>query len=181
MELDENKYDYDVVYVGRLTYPKNPQRLIDVFSLLCDRIPTAKVAIVGNGELEEETKQLAQEHNLMSNLSFLGFQSNPLKIMKDSKVMIMTSRWEGTPMCALEAMALGVPIVSTPTDGLRVLVKHGITGYLSDSDEELANYIVSLIENQQRQHDMSNMSLEVAKDINDKTEYKKAILQALNG
>ena len=39
-------------------------------------------------------------------------------MLHDSKVMLMTSLWEGTPMCAVEAMALGVPIVTTPTDGL---------------------------------------------------------------
>ena len=57
----------------------------------------------------------------------------------------MTSLFEGTPMCALEAMALGVPIVSTPVDGLIDIVKNNQNGFLSNVDEELANQIVRLL------------------------------------
>ena len=72
-------------------------------------------AVIGTGELEEVTKTLSHNKGLDNNLHFLGFMSNAYGILEHSKLMIMTSRWEGTPMCALEAMALGVPIVSTPS------------------------------------------------------------------
>ena len=142
MNQDVCSYDYDVTYLGRLTYQKNPQRLIQVFERVVQKLPSVKICVVGTGELEEETKELCKQLNLQNNVHFLGFQSNPLKILHDSKVMIMTSRWEGTPMCALEAMALGVPIVSTPVDGLKDLVINDKNGYLSNDDEELASKIV---------------------------------------
>lgn len=44
-------------------------------------------------------------------------------------MMIMTSLWEGTPMCALEALAMGIPIVSTPVDGLCDLIENGKNGF----------------------------------------------------
>lgn len=179
MRLDTNAYDYEVTYIGRLTFPKNPQRLMKVFSILKEKIPTVKIAVIGIGELEEETKALAKEYGLLDNVSFLGFQSNPLKILHDSKVMVMTSRWEGTPMCALEAMALGVPIVSTPVDGLQELVEHAETGFLSDTDDVLAEYIASLIQDQKLHDNMSKKIFEKAKLVNDKNVYKAEIYRIL--
>ena len=105
-DSDENTYDFDMIYLGRLTYQKDPQRLMRLSAALKARKPDIKVAVVGAGELEEETKALCRELDLQDNVHFLGFQSNPIKMVADSKAMILTSRWEGTPMCALEAMAL---------------------------------------------------------------------------
>ena len=57
----------------------------------------------------------------------------------------MTSIYEGTPMCALEAQALGKPIVATPVDGLKEIVINGCNGYLFDNNELLASKILFLL------------------------------------
>jgi glycosyltransferase involved in cell wall biosynthesis len=176
--LDTKDYDFDVAYVGRLSYPKNPQKLMHVFAKVVERLPNVKIAVVGNGELEEETKRLCEELNLQSNVSFLGFQSNPLKILGDAKVMVMTSRWEGTPMCALESMALGTPIVSTPTDGLCELVADGENGFLSDDEKELAEKICLLVTDAQLQEEFSNAIKEKAVRINEIASYKAEMRDA---
>ena len=123
---------YDIVFLGRLSYEKNPIRLISIVSNVVKTNPYIKVAIVGKGPLESEVKEKIVEYGLKENIDMLGFQSNPYPILSKAKLMIMTSLWEGLPMCALEAIALGVPIVSTPTDGLREIVVDGITGFLSN-------------------------------------------------
>ncbi len=179
MKTDENVYDYDVVYVGRLTFAKDPPRLMRVIKLLAEKMPSVKVAVVGTGELEEETKKLAREYGIENNVDFLGFTLNPYKILHDGKVMVMTSKFEGTPMCALEAMALGVPIVSTPTDGLKDLVDDGVTGFLSDKDEELVARIHEVIENAEQRKILSENSSKKARVINDREHYKNEILRVL--
>ena len=171
MKKDNTEYNYDVIYVGRLTYPKNPQRLLKVLKQAIGKKPDLKIAIIGSGELENETIKLAKELGIDSNIFFGGFQKNPLKMMHDSKVMIMTSRWEGTPMCALEGMALGLPLVSTPVDGLKKLVKNGETGYLSDCDDELSKHIVSIVENNDLHQKLSENSRQASQVINDKSVY----------
>ena len=178
MQLDERSYSYDAVYVGRLTEPKNPERLIRVLKLLSERIPDVRVAVVGTGNLEEKTKALASEMKLEENIDFLGFVSNPLKIMHDSKVMIMTSIREGTPMCALEAMALGLPIVNTPTDGMRELVSGGETGYLSDDDAELADRLAEIIGNENLRGNLSAKTRAISMDYNNLGIYKAKISEA---
>jgi len=178
MRRDTNKYDYDVVYIGRLTYQKNPQRLMKVLYLLKEKKNDIKVAIIGAGELEREAKQLAIEYDLLDNVSFLGFRSNPLKILHDSKVMLMTSRWEGTPMCALEAMALGVPIVGTPVDGLVDLLANDEIGYLSEDDDALAQAVIEIITDRNLREKYCSKNVAKAMRINNRFNYKSEIKDA---
>lgn len=137
---------YDIVYLGRLTYQKNPQRLLSVIEKVLQQKPDVQAAIIGSGDLEEEVHRIVAEKKLQNNVHCLGFMSNPYGILQNAKVMLMTSRWEGLPMCALEAMALGVPIVSTPTDGLRELAEQGKLDFLSDDDAVLSEKCIHIIQ-----------------------------------
>jgi glycosyltransferase involved in cell wall biosynthesis len=172
---DPNTYDHDIIYIGRLTYQKNPQKLLRVLSMVIRDKPDTRVLIVGNGDLLEECRCLVVELGLDSNVTFLGFRDNPLKMLRDAKVMILTSRFEGTPMCALEAMALGVPVVSTPIDGLIDLVENGITGFLSDDEIEMAKLVLELISNSQKHIRFSNNSLKRFEILNNMKAYKKEL------
>lgn len=174
-EQDTNSYDYDVLYLGRLTYQKDPQRLMRVSALLKERKPDIQVAVVGAGELDEETRQLCRELGLQDNVHFLGFQKNPIKMVHDTKAMILTSRWEGTPMCALEAMALGTPVVSTPTDGMKDITEHGINGYLCDTDEELAECVLKIVNDPAHRRILGEKAKSDFARMNDETKYNDAI------
>ena len=178
MKTDRNEYDFDVVYIGRLSYPKNPLRLMEIFGKCVEIKEDIRIAVVGNGELESEVKTACNQLGIDRNITFVGYMSNPLKLLYDSKVMVMSSRWEGTPMCALESMALGVPIVSTPVDGLKDLVIPGQTGYLSDENEELASSIVRIVENEPLHRTLSDMCIKKSVLFNDINNYRRQILKA---
>lgn len=177
MAMDRKTYSYDVVFLGRLTEPKNPKRLMYVLEKVAQKLPSVKIAIVGTGDLEEETKALCKQLQLQNAVDFLGFMDNPLKLLSDSKVMVMTSLWEGTPMCALEAMALGVPIVSTPTDGLCDLIEEGKTGFLSDDNAVLAEKIVLIVQNESVRKSLSDQSTEVICSRMNKDVYTAKLLE----
>lgn len=172
---DENNYDFDMIYVGRLTYQKDPQRLMRLCARLKEQKPDLKAAIVGTGELEEEVKALCTELNIQENVHFLGFQSNPIKMVYDSKVMILTSRWEGTPMCALEAMALGTPVVSTPSDGMKDLIENGVNGYLTDDDGVMAEKLLKIMDDADHRRMLSENTRKKFTQINDAPKYQEAI------
>lgn len=178
MSLDTNEYDYDIVYLGRLTYPKNPERLIRVLKMVVEKKKDVKIAIIGSGDLEEKTKSLAKELEIDKNIDFLGFVSNPLKIVHDSKVMVMTSRREGTPICALESLALGTPIVSTPTDGMRELIEDGKAGYLSNDDIVLKEKIYEIVNNEAKGNFLSLNAVERSKKLNNIEMYAQNIICA---
>ena len=178
LSQDSNSYDYDLIYVGRLTYQKNPQRLLRLCARLKESKPDLKVAIVGTGELEEELKALSQELNLEDTVRFLGFQPNPIKMVACSKTMILTSRWEGTPMCALEAMALGTPVVSTPSDGMKDLLTDGISGYLTESDEQMAVDLLKIFTQPEHRQLLAENARKKFDSLNDGEAYKRAIRTA---
>lgn len=178
LSQDSNSYDYDLIYVGRLTYQKNPQRLLRLCARLKESKPDLKVAIVGTGELEEELKALSQELNLEDTVHFLGFQPNPIKMVACSKAMILTSRWEGTPMCALEAMALGTPVVSTPSDGMKDLLTDGVSGYLTESDEQMAVDLLKIFTQPEHRQLLAENARKKFDSLNDGEAYKRAIRTA---
>ncbi len=172
---DTNQYDFDMIYVGRLTYQKDPQRLMGLCARIRQEKPDLKVAIVGTGELEEECKALSRELGLEDAVQFLGFQANPMKMVADSRVMILTSRWEGTPMCALEAMALGTPVVSTPSDGMKDLLKDGFSGYLSEEDTVLAADVLKILRDPQHRAMLAENAKAHFDKINDDLAYRQFI------
>ncbi|WP_295289376.1 glycosyltransferase [uncultured Catenibacterium sp.] len=178
MTLDNNNYDYDIVYLGRITEQKNPLRLMKICKGIVDQLPSVKIAVIGTGDLEDVTHKEVERLELESNVTFLGFQSNPYKILHDSKLMIMTSLWEGTPMCVLEAMSLGVPVVSTPTDGVKIVVDNGKTGYLNETDEGLVNSCKTILTDTMLRENMSDASIKRAKELMDIEKYKKRIKNA---
>ncbi len=172
---DPNTYDFDLIYVGRLTFQKDPQRLMRLCARLKQSRPNLKAAIVGTGELEQETKTLCRELGLEENVLFLGFQDNPIKMVADSKALVLTSRWEGTPMCALEAMALGTPVVSTPSDGMVDLLEDGVSGYLSEDDEVLERDLLKLFDDPVCRETLAENARRHFLEINDAPKYRQAI------
>lgn len=168
---------YEVVFVGRLTYPKNPERLMKVLNKVLNKKRGVKVAIIGDGELRDVTKQLCDRYELNRNIDFLGFIENPLAYMKQAKVLVMVSRWEGTPMCVLEALSLGTPVVSTPTDGIKQVITDGENGYLSDDDDVLADKIISIVSEESLFLKLSEKAKKMSEQYNSIEKYKKEILK----
>lgn len=165
METDTGEYDFDIAYIGRLTEQKDPIRLMNVFADIIKAMPDVKIAVAGTGDMAEQTKRFAEQLKIIDNVKFLGFMSNPYKLLYSSKLMIMTSKCEGTPMCALEAMALGVPIVSTPTDGLCELVTDGKTGFLSSDNAVLSEKCIEIIKDAGLRQTLSENTLKKADEL----------------
>jgi glycosyltransferase involved in cell wall biosynthesis len=181
IELDQNEYEnFDLIFLGRMTFQKNPLRLIKIIKKVKKAKENIKVALVGSGELDEQVKQSIKDNDLEENIQFFGFVNNPYKILNSSKMLIMTSRYEGTPMSALEAFALGKPIISTPTDGLVDIIENGKTGFILAKDEELINEIINLKNDDNKIKEMSKNVLMASKKINNIESYKNKLEKIYN-
>lgn len=170
--------DYDILFLGRMTEPKNPLRLVRVLNRVYAGKPDLKAAIVGKGDMEAAVRAAIEEGPAKAHIHLLGYQENAYGLLRRARLMIMTSLWEGTPMCALEAMALGVPIVSTPVDGLCDLVIPGENGFLEDTDEGLAARCLEILEHPDLRQRLSENTLSAAKKVLDLEAYKNALRQA---
>lgn len=177
LEETDSITKYDVIYIGRLTYQKNPQRLILVLKSIVSKMPQIRVAIIGTGELKDQILELIRTNKLENNISYLGFLNNPYPILRNSKVMLLTSRWEGLPMSCLEALALGIPIVSTPVDGINKIVIDGVNGFKSENNMVLEEKVIALLKDEKLYKKMSFEAKRISKEMNDKEKYKKSLEQ----
>lgn len=106
-----------VGFVGRLTEIKNLDLLLDA-AALCDKSASPlHFVIVGDGHLRAQLEHRAAELSL-SNLSFTGNRKEIGPILGELDIFVLTSRNEGTPLSMIEAMAAGVPVISTAVGGV---------------------------------------------------------------
>lgn len=97
---------------GRLTLQKDYPTLFRAFALLLRRRP-ARLIVLGEGEDRAELEKLVRELGISSHLAMLGFVPNPYCWMKRAHLFVLSSRWEGFANVVAEALACGVPVVST--------------------------------------------------------------------
>ena len=175
IKKSNQEYAPDFIFLGRLTDQKDPKRIAKVAAEVLKHLPEAKFGVIGDGELRAEMKAIFTNEGVADRVIFTGSLSYPYKIIAQSKCMLFCSKFEGTPISALEAMYFGVAIVSTPTDGLIELIDNNVTGYLSDDNEVLVLDIVRLIQNETLRKAMSKKQIEKFKQINDEVAYAKTL------
>ncbi len=173
----ELKEKSDIVFLGRISYQKNPQRLIQIISKIVNDRPNLKVGIVGDGDLKEDCERLAKELKLENNIKFYGFQTNAFGLLKNSKLFLMSSRFEGNPMCILEAETLGLPIIAPEISELKTTVVEGVSGFLYKSDEECVKIIHKLLNNEEKYNKLQKSTEQFSKEYNNIEKYKEILRQ----
>jgi glycosyltransferase involved in cell wall biosynthesis len=101
-----------IVSVGRLTKQKGYPYLLQAFSLV-KRHLSCRLAIIGEGQDRTKLIDMTKSLGIETEVEFLGFQKNPFKYMARSSLFVLSSLYEGFPNVILEAMALGLPVIST--------------------------------------------------------------------
>ena len=101
-----------ISFVGRINDVKGLWHLIKSIKLLRDYGIICRLLIIGDGDCEEY-KELAKNLGVLDCIEFLGPQRNPFKYLKDTDVFVLPSVSEGFPNALLEAMALGIPVISS--------------------------------------------------------------------
>jgi len=133
-KIKENNY---IIFVGSLREVKNPQLLLNTFSLLNDK--TLKLIIVGDGPLKKELTTLAKSLNILSRVNFLGWATNPYPYIKNAKVLVLSSSIEGFSNVLVEALILHTPVVSTNCpSGPNEILQNELSQFLVELDNKTA-------------------------------------------
>lgn len=140
-----------IIFVGRLQEQKAPLRLLDSFSEYLKFDSTANLLIIGEGNLKQQMLRKIDELTIGASVHFLGWkeQMELAKYYQAADVLLLTSNFEGMPMCCLEALGCGLPVVSTDVGETRLMVKDGFSGEIvSDgSISSIAQAIRRVVEN----------------------------------
>ena len=126
--LDQSK-TY-LVFVGRLTIIKRPDRLIDLGRFLKNSHPNSWLLIAGAGELLKSLSAQTEKEELP--ITFLGWRKDIGMILSASDIAILCSDNEGIPLTLIQASQAGLPIVSTDVGSVRDIVINGTTGLLTE-------------------------------------------------
>lgn len=154
-----------VVGVGRFVYEKKFEDLIKAFNVIHEKHPEYNLVIYGDGPYRRKYEQIINELNLQDCVKLPGYVNNVIDAIKDASVYVLSSLYEGMPNSLMEAMAAGVPTVSTDCSpgGPEFLTDYGRRGLLvpvNDSDA-IADAVCRIIENPKLSLELSYKGKEI--------------------
>ena len=121
---------HTVIAVGRYSFQKALDRLVDAWSMIEDR-GDWKLKLVGDGECRDELLALVNKYGLCDSVELTGVQKNMEAVYRNASLLALSSRYEGLPMVLLEAQAHGIPAVSFACQcGPKDAIEDGVNGRL---------------------------------------------------
>lgn len=150
-----------LIATGRMHVQKGYSYLLEAFKIV-NETTEARLIIIGDGKLRDELLLKAKSFGINEKIDMVG-KKIPYKYMLHGDIFVLSSLWEGLPLVLLEAMALGMPVVSTDCDyGPNEIIEDGKTGLLvpvADS-QKLASAILRLIKDEKLR---TSISIEAVK------------------
>lgn len=130
----------EIVTVGRIDANKNQRMMIDAFVPLAKEFPEWKMILYGDGDEKDFLEKRVRELGLTDSIIFRGTQSNIPEKIEASSIFVLSSKQEGMPNALIEAMVLGLAVISTdcPCGGPRDLIIPGENGILIPVDDTQA-------------------------------------------
>ena len=136
---------YVIGCVGRFSFQKNHEFLIEVYNELLKKKPDSILLLIGRGELEEDIKRKVKNYNIEKSVLFLGVRNDVPDLLNAMDVFVLPSRFEGLGMVYVEAQVNGLPCVAS--DGpvpKEVNIAGGVTFLsLQETAEFWCEYILS--------------------------------------
>lgn len=126
-ELNINKDDFLLMSVGEINENKNHEIIIRALANIDERL--IKFAIIGIGSEKERLELLSQSLEISDRILFLGYKNNVKDYLSVADAFVFPSKREGLGLAALEAMASGLPIVTSNVHGIKDYSENGVTGF----------------------------------------------------
>jgi N-acetyl-alpha-D-glucosaminyl L-malate synthase BshA len=140
-----------LVHTSNFRPLKRVDDCIRIFNEIRKKIPS-KLLLIGDGPERSNSEYLAKDLGIHDDVTFYGNQESFVEILSVADLFLMPSQSESFGLSALEAMACGVPVVSSNAGGLPELNLHGETGYIAEIADvnKMAEYAIELLENKRK-------------------------------
>ncbi len=157
-ELGASKRTFTVGTVTRLMPSKGNEYLISAIPQVLEACPNVRFYVVGEGELSGQLEAQAKELGVADKVRFVGFMRDVARAYAAFDLVVFPSLWEGTPLTAFEALAMGRPIIATDCDGLLDILTPDVDARIvpKRNSEALAREIIGLRLNPEAREDLGN-------------------------
>ncbi|TKH01020.1 glycosyltransferase family 4 protein, partial [Peribacillus simplex] len=149
--------------VGRFSKQKDQATLIKAMKSLSKDV---HLLLIGEGPLKAQNEFLAKEIGLERRIHFLGFRNDVDRIYKTSDIVILSSKWEGFGLAAVEGMATGKPVIASDVTGLKEVVEGAGVLFKKGDSLDLAENINNLLINAEEYSKVSDKCLKRASNYN---------------
>lgn len=155
-----------IVNTGTMYWIKNQKEIISAFANLYNKYKNIRLIILGDGEKRQKLENLVNENEISNVVSMPGICSNVNEYLQSSDIYISASLTEGLPLSMLEAMACGLPIITSAAGGSIDLVKTGVNGivYEKNNQKELENAIEQLLLDSKLRRQYAKKSRSIAEE-----------------
>jgi glycosyltransferase involved in cell wall biosynthesis len=181
----KNPTTKDILYAGRLSEEKGIEYLIHAISKISKEHPKIKLHIVGEGNMEQNIRSLANKLGIEDKVIFHGYvaHENLATMYRKSSVFILPSIcMENAPLTLIEAMSQGTPVVTTNIGGQAELVKNGVNGLLVNprDSEDLAEKIGSILDNPELAREMGEGGRKIVEETHTPKKHLRRIIEIYN-
>lgn len=142
--IKQKKYLHKIIFLGSLDKRKNPELAIEGYTKALEKFPKSKLIVLGNGPLLKKILKFKEDFKL-KNLKLLGHKKNPINYLVKSDLLICTSKSEGISRSILEALFLGIPVMTSNIDGSNKIIKNYKNGYVFNNVDEFKNMLPKIL------------------------------------
>ena len=173
---EENPTQFDMLMFIDDMETEEIKKVINILALLQGRGFTFKFGAISSNIPDNEISEYLKETGIADSFVFINKTDNYYNILSKTKILFIGKKYEDTPIYALEAGALGVPVLSVFCNGLKSIIQNEFNGFLANNEYDLANFAARMLDDRHLWLLLSTNALSTSYVQNDLEKYKNELI-----